>query len=166
MANKVWIVGSSLVHWAECRANRDSSKWTMLTSQKVSWHGQRGMKWNQLIPKVKTLLQKDLPPHKLLIHLGGNYLVTTHLGKLTKQAQSDVRALAMLCPKTVLLWSDVLPRIRYRGAKAHNKVEKTRKTFKFIHESLCEKNGWKVGETPPNTMVYESAISIRWSALE
>ena len=101
----------------------------MLTSQKVSWHGQWGMKWNQLIPKVKTLLQKGLPPHMLLIHLGGNDLVTTHLAKLTKQAQGDVRALAMLCPDTVLIWSDVHPRIRYRGALAHNQVEKTRKTF-------------------------------------
>jgi hypothetical protein len=87
------------------------------------------MNWNQLIPKVKSLLQRNLPPYMLLIHLGGNDLVSTHLGKLTKQAQGDVRTLAMLCPNTVLIWSDVLPRIRYRGATAHNKVEKTRKTF-------------------------------------
>jgi hypothetical protein len=79
----------------------------------------------------------------LLIHLGGNELVTTHLGKLTKQAQGDIRALAMLCPETVLLWSDVLPRIRYRGPTAHNKVEKTCKTFNSSMRAYVRKMGGK-----------------------
>ena len=135
--NRVWIVGSSLVHWAECRAHRERSKWTMLTSQKGSWHGQRGMRWNQLLPKIKTLLQMNPA------HLGGNDLVSTHLGKLTKQAQSDVRALATLCPETMLIWSDVLPRIRYRGAFKHNKVEKTRKTSNSSMRAYTRKMGGK-----------------------
>ena len=75
--------------------------------------------------------------------MGGNDLVTTHLGKLTKQAQGDVRTLAMLCPDTVLIWSDVLPRIRYRGATAHNKVEKTRKTFNSSMRAYVRKLGGK-----------------------
>ena len=120
----------------------------MLTSQKVSWHGQRGMKRNQLLPKMKTLLQTKPAPDMLFIHLGGNDLVTTHLGKLTKQAQGDVRTLAKLCPETILIWSDVLPRIRYRGAVRQNKVEKHAKHSIHPWEHMSERLEESRSDTP------------------
>ena len=92
---------------------------------------------------MKTLLQTKPAPDMLFIHLGGNDLVTTHLGKLTKQAQGDVRTLAKLCPETMLIWSDALPRIRYRGAVTQNKVEKTRKTFNSSMRAYTRKMGGK-----------------------
>jgi hypothetical protein len=136
---KIWITGSSLVHWAEHRAHRAKGKWNMLTSQKVSCHGQRGMKWNQLLPKMKTLMCSATPPQMLFVHLGGNDLASTPLRQLTEQAQCDMKALAELCPHTALIWSDVLPRIKYRGAHANNKMEKNSQDIQFIHESLSQK---------------------------
>jgi hypothetical protein len=141
---KIWIIGSSLVHWAEHRAHRATGKWNMLPSQKVSWHGQRGMKWNQLLPKMKTLMRSATPPQMLFVHLGGNDLASTPLRQLTQQAQCNMKALSELCPQTVLIWSDVLPRIRYRGADANNKMKKTRKTFNSAMRAYIRKLGGKV----------------------
>ena len=68
------------------QASRSKAKWSMLTSNKVTWHGQRGMQWNQLIQNIKALMQSALYPKMLFIHLGCKDLVSTPLRKLTKQA--------------------------------------------------------------------------------
>jgi hypothetical protein len=45
--------------------------------------------------------------------------------------------------QTVLIWSDVLPRIRYRGAYENNKMEKTRKTFNSAMHAYIRRIGGK-----------------------
>jgi hypothetical protein len=120
----------------------------MLTSQKVSWHGQRGMRWSQLLPKMKSMLSAAAPPSMLFVHLGGNDLSSIPLRKLTELAQYDLTALAAFCPHTVLIWSDVLPRIHYRGAHADNKMEKTRKTFNSSMRVFIKKANGKAVRNP------------------
>ena len=101
------------------------------------------MKWIQLLPKMKTLMRSANPPEMLFVHLGGNDLANTPLRKLTEQAQCDMKALAEICPHTALIWSDVLPRIKYTGANANNKMEKTRKTFHSAMRAYIRKLGGK-----------------------
>ena len=145
---KIWIVGSSLVHWAELRARKEGGNGCMLTSPKVQWQGQRGMKWNHLLPKVKSMLAVTAPPSMLFVHLGGNDLSSIPLRKLTEIAKYDLTALAGMCPQTVLVWSDVLPRIHYRGAHADNKMEKTRKTFNSSMRAFIKKENGKAIRHP------------------
>ena len=56
--------------------------------------------------------------------------------KLTELAQYDLTALAALCPHTVLVWADVLPRMHYRGAHADNKNGKNSENIQFTHEGI------------------------------
>ena len=86
-------------------------------------------------------MRSATPPEMLFIHLGGNDFVTTPMRKLTEQAQCDMKALAELCPHTAIIWSDVLPRIKYRGANANNKMEKICKTFNSSMRAYVRKLG-------------------------
>ena len=88
-------------------------------------------------------MRSATPPEMLFVHLGGNDFVTTPLRKLTEQAQCDMKVLAELCPQTVLIWSDVLPRIRYRGAYRNNKMKKTCKTFNSAMRAYIRRIGGK-----------------------
>ena len=74
---------------------------------------------------------------------GGNYLVSTPLRKLTKQAQRDINTLAKLCHQTVLIWSDILVRVSYRNAESNSKMEKNRKTENSAMRAHTRKNGGK-----------------------
>jgi hypothetical protein len=56
--------------------------------------------------------------------------------------------LAALYPHTVLIWSDVLPTIQYRGANADNKIEKTRKTFNSSMRAFTRKCNGKTIRHP------------------
>jgi len=120
----------------------------MLTSSKVQWQGQRGMKWNHLLPKVKYMLSVTAPPSMLFVHVGGNDLTSIPLRKLTEMAKYDLTALAGMCPQTVLVWSDVLPRIHYRGAQSDQKMEKTRKTFNSSMRAFIKKENGKAIRHP------------------
>ena len=141
--SKIWLIGSSLVHWAEARARKSRAEWSLLTHTRVTWYGQRGMKWDQLLPKIKAILQYTPAPDMICIHLGGNDLASTPLRKLTCQAKSDMNALAKLCPHTTLVWSDILARISYRNASNDNKMEKTRKTLNSALRAHTRKLGGK-----------------------
>jgi lysophospholipase L1-like esterase len=107
------------------------------------------MKWNQLLPKTKALLERSPVPNVICIHLGGNDLVSTPLRKLTKQAQRDINTLAKLCPQTVLFWSDILARVSYRNAESNSKMEKPRKTLNSAMRAHTRKNGVKSIRHPP-----------------
>jgi hypothetical protein len=63
-------------------------------------------------------------------------------------AKYDLTKLAGMCPQSVLVWSDVLPRIHDRGAHADNKMEKTRKTFNSSMRAFVKKENGKAIRHP------------------
>jgi hypothetical protein len=57
-------------------------------------------------------------------------------------ALQDIKTLANMAPNTVLIWSDVLPRVHYRGAISDAKMEKSRKTFNSaLRKGITALNG-------------------------
>ena len=135
-------MGSSLVFWAESRAKSNQAVGRELTRSNVTWHGQRGMEWQQLLPKMQHLLRSAPAPTWICLHLGGNDLASIPLRPLTAMAVQDVRTLHKILPNTLIIWSDVLPRMHYRGAQSDAKVEKARKTFNSaIKKHVSAMNG-------------------------
>ena len=67
-----WTTGSSMIHWAGIRAGKRATVFPELVRPSTKWHGQRGMRWDQLMPKIERPLQKEPTPSKMVIHLGGN----------------------------------------------------------------------------------------------
>ena len=131
-----------MVHWAERRALQTQKDGEELRRSSIAWHGQRGMRWHQLLPKVKSLLQSKAPPSWICIHLGGNDLASIPLRALTTMALQDIKTLSKIAPNTMFIWSEILPRVHYRGANSDAKMEKTRKTLNAaIRKSILNLNG-------------------------
>ena len=120
-------MGSSIVHWASRRAADTRARWRLLTSTTTHWHGRRGMRWSQLSEACETMAKADKHPRWLIIHLGGNDLASIPLKHLIELIQKDMKAYSKVFPETCLVWSDILPRATYRGARSNAKVEKSRK---------------------------------------
>nr|XP_033814699.1 uncharacterized protein LOC117366849 isoform X2 [Geotrypetes seraphini] len=111
----VWIIGHSFVHWAGERALvRPGGRHLGLghLGVRVSWWGQRGMRWHQLLPFLSHLRSCPRPPVVLIIHLGGNDVDSLSARQLVNVIKDDLRVLFAWFPGTRILWSDVIPRPR------------------------------------------------------
>lgn len=83
--------------------------------KRVQWMGTPGMKWCQLLPAVQFQMMFNHPPALILIHLGGNDLVSIKQARLMKSIKRDLNYIASVFPHTLLVWSDILPRKLWRG---------------------------------------------------
>ena len=124
-----WIIGSSMVYWAAVTMNLNRSAYAELATRKTTWFGTRGMRWDQLLPKLRGLLQHQQAPDTMIIHLGGNDLTSTPLKALISTIKDDLTRINLLMPATRLIWSDITARIRYRNARSNAKVDKARKSL-------------------------------------
>nr|XP_033798461.1 elastin-like [Geotrypetes seraphini] len=114
-SSSVWIIGHSFVHWAGERSLlRPGGRHLGLghLGVQVSWWGQRGMRWYQLLPFLSHLRDCPRRPDVLIIHLGGNDVDSLSARQLVNVIKDDLRVLFAWFPGTHVLWSDVIPRPR------------------------------------------------------
>ncbi|MEW8545795.1 MAG: hypothetical protein AB2693_19915 [Candidatus Thiodiazotropha sp.] len=81
----------------------------------ILWLGAGGMHWSELIPKFQCTMIFNPPPDLIVIHVGGNDLVTVKQAKLIKVIRRDLQYLASVFPTAIVVWSDILPRKSWRG---------------------------------------------------
>jgi hypothetical protein len=125
----VWIVGSFIIKWAfEHTGSRPVG--TNLDLQcygySVLWVGHPGLKVVQVINLVHALLNWRRPPALLVIHAGGNYIGNMRCGLLRYNIKLIVKQLMQLLPNTTIVWSSILPRLRYRSSKNTKAMENCR----------------------------------------
>lgn len=78
------------------------------------------MRWKQVCPKVRSLLKVEDPPHYLLVHCGGNDIgQEDKCVVLRENIKKGLDKLQNLLPNTTLIWSQVLPRLQWRGEVDH-----------------------------------------------
>nr|XP_033773459.1 collagen alpha-2(I) chain-like [Geotrypetes seraphini] len=109
----VWIVGHSFVHWAGERAViRPGGQHLGLHHRGVyvSWWGQRGMRWHQLLPLLEDLRHRARCPDLLLFHLGGNDVDAISGKHLIDMVIGDLGVVQGWFPSARLVWSDIIPR--------------------------------------------------------
>lgn len=132
----IWIVGSSIIHWAQKYAADNMNQNLRLFSHELVWKGVRGMVWDQIYPTIKSLLQKYKSPAFLILHCGGNDIgnpYSTLLGT-QKYMKYIVVKLHELLPKTVIVWSHILPRRNWIHSLSNSEGEKCRRR---INSSLA-----------------------------
>nr|XP_033800291.1 uncharacterized protein LOC117360522 [Geotrypetes seraphini] len=111
----VWIIGHFFIHWAGERALlRPGGRHLGLghLGIRVSWWGQRGMRWHQLLPFLSRLRSCPRRPDVMILHLGGNDVDTLPARQLLNIIKDDLRVLFDWFPSTRVIWSDVIPRPR------------------------------------------------------
>ena len=143
-ATRRWIVGSSIVHWAETAARSKSSLWPELLTTGVRWLGERGMGWARLRPKLRHLVGREVTPAAIIVHLGSNDLGSMSLKALIGWAKTEIDWLMATFPSAVIIWSDILARQRYRGAVSQKGMEACRKTYNSALRSYVKGKGGKV----------------------
>lgn len=113
ISDGIWVVGSSIIHWAQKYAQQNIDDNLGLTSQRIIWQGIRGMVWSRLYQTIKEMLkQGNRHPTLLVIHCGGNDIGNPHntLKGLQKYMKLTVSKIIRLLPKTIIVWSHILPR--------------------------------------------------------
>nr|XP_033794721.1 uncharacterized protein LOC117357763 isoform X2 [Geotrypetes seraphini] len=111
----LWIVGHSYIHWAAERAAiRPGGRHLGLSHRglHVSWWGQRGMRWSQLLTLLERLRSRPRHPDLLLLHLGGNDVDACSGKDLVNLIRDDLRVVLDWFPGVLLMWSDIVPRPR------------------------------------------------------
>ena len=122
-------MGSSIIFWASQRSKQDTKRWATLSTQEVEWHGERGMGWNKFWPKLDALLQQEPPPQWMCVLLGSNDLGKKPLHELISCAKINLMYVATASPFTKIIWSNILPRIQYRGVHSDEKMEVAKKNY-------------------------------------
>jgi len=125
----VWIVGSSIIKWVfEHAWSRPVG--TNLGLQRygysVLWVGHPGLKVAQVLNLVHALLNWRRPPAFLVIYAGGNDIGNMRCGLLRYNIKLIVKQLMQLLPNTTIVWSSILPRLRYRSSKNTKAMENCR----------------------------------------
>ncbi|CAJ0965397.1 unnamed protein product [Ranitomeya imitator] len=140
----VWIMGHSYVVWAALRAAvRPDGRQLGLSRETVTlrWIGKRGMVWKEWLPEFHRFVRLDRVPEIVVIHLGGNDLAKRSCRELIKDIKFDILRFWVMFPKVLLVWSDIIPRKRWRGARSHEGVNRARIKINRAISRFMVRNG-------------------------
>jgi hypothetical protein len=96
----------------------------------IVWVGMSKMRWSHLTSLIQGLLNLYGFPSAVLVHCGGNDIGHTEppCDLLTYQIKVTFVSLFIeILPDCPIIWSSILPRIKWRLSKNTAKMEKTRK---------------------------------------
>lgn len=117
MAPRVWIVGSSIIRRLHAHIREQHLDQNLGLRCKITWEGSGGRLWEQLLPELRSLRSRGPAPDILVIHLGGNSLCREGCKRrdLLRQMKADLEEVFRMFPRTRVLFSDILPRLSWRG---------------------------------------------------
>lgn len=142
----IWVVGSSIVKWASCHAWKYHKGGTQLDLKRhyasLFWQGKRGMRWNQVYSCVKHLLEFEQKPDILILHCSGNDLGQINTLTLRHRILSTIKKLRQELPDTFLVWSQILPRLKWRFELNHRAIERVRKRINsYVAKQVIQLGG-------------------------
>ena len=107
----VWIIGSSFIKrdFVSARSRADGIHLGLQARLQADllWQGKGGMKWREIISKVKHLLTFI---NMLVIHCGVNDLQFNTPKMLRCRIIKDLNLLQSMIPHAKIIWSQILPR--------------------------------------------------------
>lgn len=129
-STRVWIVGSSIIKQAFIAAKQRPGGINLSLQRlgvRILWQGRSGLTLFRLKNHIRTLLNLEDPPNYIVIHIGGNDLGHMKLGYLHYLLIKFLSWLADKMPQTTLIWSQILPRIKWRYSDNSDLMEKGRR---------------------------------------
>ncbi|XP_041438197.1 translation initiation factor IF-2-like isoform X3 [Xenopus laevis] len=139
----VWVMGHSYIFWAEQRAGlREKGRrfWLPADAVEVQWHGKRGLSWLQIRAWIEDKFRQEGPPDVLVLHAGGNDVGKIPMRDLIGRMKQDLVRIRAMAPRLVVIWSQIVPRLVWRGARDLKAVQRTRAKInaamtKFVHKA-------------------------------
>ncbi|CAJ0946547.1 unnamed protein product [Ranitomeya imitator] len=143
MRPSIWLVGHSYIYWAARRAELCPGGRSLgLTGMDVIWRGTRGLTWSQVLPEVVRIARVASSPTVVVIHAGRNDLASFPLAELLTLMRADLDKLPGFFPVMHLVWSELIPRLVWRGARELSAMERSRRTLnQRISRFIRFKNG-------------------------
>ncbi|KAL1277157.1 hypothetical protein QQF64_023830 [Cirrhinus molitorella] len=110
---RVWIVGSSDI----CMLQADLCHKNLCLPCFITWDGEGGRLWEHLLPTLRSLKATGPEPEILVVHLGGSSLCLEGRNRLDilREIKADLTRVFEMFPRTRVLFSDILPRLKWRG---------------------------------------------------
>ena len=136
--SRIWIVGSSIIkRAATCAFTRPGGLNLNLHDTSIWWQGYSGMKLQDLVPKLRSLLRYEDPPTYLIIHCGANNVGQTPIERLVQILINTLLEICALFPASSIVWSSSLPRFSWRfssNVKAMNqaRARMDREAIRFL----------------------------------
>jgi lysophospholipase L1-like esterase len=143
----VWIMGSSIIYWAQRRACiRPVGSDLGLAAQgvEVRWHGVRGLRFGQVKSEIYKLLSDQPKPSVILIHAGANDLGLIKGVQIINIIKETIDWVVEQLPGVVIIWSDMLCRLVWREAKSVQAMERARKKINRDVEKYVLLKGGRV----------------------
>ncbi|CAJ0959066.1 unnamed protein product [Ranitomeya imitator] len=139
----VWFVGHSYIYWAARQAELcPGGRLLGFTDLDVIWRGTRGLMWSQVLPEVVHIARVSSFPTVVVIHAGGNNLASSLLAELLTLMRLDMDKFPSFFSAMRLVWSEVIPRLVWWGARELNAMERSRRTLnQRISRFVRFKNG-------------------------
>lgn len=142
----VWIVGSSIIKHAftvaRGRPGGASLGLRDTLNTRVLWHGKSGLVIQKIRREVDIMSRYEDPPDIIVIHIGGNDIGDVRLGYLQYLIKRFFIWLRDQFPWTLIVWSQILPRMTWRYSannKAMNKVR--RRVNSTVAKNVIEAGG-------------------------
>ncbi|XP_041433260.1 uncharacterized protein LOC121398287 [Xenopus laevis] len=141
----VLLVGHSYICRAALRAeNRPGGKNLGFSGTRVIWRGVSGMRWLQVLPEVVRFSRAYDGPLVLVIHAGGNDLCQVRVAELISLIKSDMVRFPPFFMDLVIVWSELVPRLAWRGARNVAAVDRSRTLLNQRISRFVRSQGWVV----------------------
>ena len=72
-----------------------------------------------------------------MIHLGGNDLATLGRRRILGDMTQGLEEVAALLRPAEIIWSELVPHFKWRGAEVHSDVENARRKLNFTMKKTC-----------------------------
>ena len=92
----------------------------------IWWQGYGGLTLKTLQRRINHIANLEDAPSVIVIHCGGNDIGKTKTQKLLVNVQEVHKFLSLKFPSTKLVWSELLPRIKWRYSNNIRAMETTR----------------------------------------
>ncbi|CAG2205903.1 unnamed protein product [Mytilus edulis] len=151
LQSTVWIMGSSIPHWAGITAaSRSGGKNLNLDrlGVQVKWITKSGMKWKDLDSSFESEIKKWPAPNYIFIHLGANDLVSMKSKELIENIKCSILRIKVFAPDIRIIWSDILPRPYWHGTLRPKLVEIARKRVNCAVRSFIKTEGQYISRYP------------------
>lgn len=110
----------------------------------IHWIGVSGMVWSRVLSEFHFHAGCDRSPDVLLLHVGGNDMALRPSRHLIRDIKMDLICLWSLCPDLLIIWSDIVARRVWRGARSVDCINRARAKVNKEVGSFVKRHGGMV----------------------
>ena len=126
-----------------------------LPHRRVTWKGYRGGRLadvpGRIFESISNPFGTRQAPCAAILHVGTNDLINLDLIQFKVLMQAVISECARLLPDTIFIWSDILPRFFYKGARSQKAIEVKRKEVNRMGRKLI--SGMDIGRVVRHTNI-------------